>query len=79
MSKIDRVLGNDLWEKVFPNILLFLILKVYSIIHLWWFTFQHLSRGGSHFDLFSNCASKVDFVEKVREVWNTLITEQLGY
>lgn len=79
MSKIDRVLGNELWEEVFLNASIVFHPEGLFDHSPMVVSFTQPPQGRNPFRFFNYWASKADFAEKVRLVWNSLITGHLGY
>ena len=73
MSKIDRFLGNDHWEEIFPNVVVtFLLEGIYDHSPML-VQFSLPCRGKKPFRFFSVWSNMDDFLDVIKGVWETNI------
>ena len=79
MRKIDRVLGNDLWEEAFLTASIVFHLEGLFDNSPMVVSFTAFSGGKKSFRFFNYWATKDDFIAKVREVWSIPIEGYHGF
>lgn len=79
MSKIDRVLGNDLWDEAFPSAVVTFLPEGLFDHSPMVVSFSAPQKGKRPFRFFNYWTTKDDFLDRVRSVWNLHFEGHLSY